>query len=298
MSAKRVDDEVPKLAMLEYVTLDIPFEQEIAEFRRGGAEGIGITEFTGPKGRDITAMKRSLEASGMPVTLCWPEVPSVMPLPGFAGEEDPRARTRAMCDGIRRLSTLSPIGIGCITGPQGAHSSAEARRLVVEGLSQAASVAEELGVKLAIEPIHSSIADRLSLVTTIGETVELIKETGSSNIGVIFDVWHIWDTPNLLAEIKSYVDYFVLAHMCDWRDPTRSWCDRALPGEGIGDVPGLLGALEAAGYRGWHELEVLSDNGYYENNFPDSLWNNTPAEIVKKGHEAFVKCWNERKISD
>lgn len=296
MSSHDRKADLPPFSMLEYVTLHLPFDEELAEFKRAGALGIGVTEFTGPKGRDIVAMKASLKAAGMPVTVCWPEVPSVLPLPGFGGEQDPKARTAGLCDGIRRLSTLNPIGISCITGPQGSYSESEARSLVIDGLSQAAAVAEENGVKLGIEPIHSSIADRLSLVSTIAETVQLIKETGSSNIGIMFDVWHVWDTPALFDDIRNYADTFLLAHMCDWRDPTRSWCDRALPGEGIGNVPAILGALEAAGFSGWYELEVLSDNGVYENNFADSLWNHSPYEIVKMGREAFEKCWTARRV--
>jgi hypothetical protein len=35
----------------------------------------------------------------------------------------------------------------------------------------------------------------------------------------------------------------------------------------------LLGALKTAGYDGWYNLEVLSDNGLFRNSYADSLWN-------------------------
>jgi len=34
----------------------------------------------------------------------------------------------------------------------------------------------------------------------------------------------------------------------DVREPTRSWADRALPGDGPADVPAILRALDAAGW--------------------------------------------------
>jgi sugar phosphate isomerase/epimerase len=55
----------------------------------------------------------------------------------------------------------------------------------------------------------------------------------------------------------------------DRRNPTQGWADRVLPGDGTLDLPGMLRALEAAGYNGWYDLEVLSDNGMFGNNYLD-----------------------------
>ena len=285
----------PRFSTLEYVTLDLPFPEELAAFRAGGATGVGVTEFTGPKGRDIGEMRRALLEADMAVTVCWPEVPSILPLDGFPGESDPATRTTELAECIKRQSELDPIGVACLTGGRGAYDAGEARALAVAGLADAADVAAACGVKLGIEPIHPSISQGLSIVSTIGETAEVITETGSSNIGIMFDVWHVWDSQNLIQEILDHADSFLLAHVCDWREPTRSWADRVLPGDGAADFPGILGALEAAGYDGWYELEVISDNGYWNEAFPDSLWNHPPDELVRMGHEAFLRCWAERR---
>ena len=45
----------------------------------------------------------------------------------------------------------------------------------------------------------------------------------------------------------------------------------------------MLRALEAAGYEGWYDLEVLSDNGMFGNNYPDSLWQVPPVQLVSLG---------------
>jgi sugar phosphate isomerase/epimerase len=282
--------------MLEYITLDISFDLELKAFREGGAEGVGITEFTGPKGRDIDRMKTTLEDQDIAVTVCWPEIPSILPLDGFAGDRDPVARRDRFISCIRRLSTLDPIGIACLTGAQGSYSRAKARAMVVDGLRAAADVAAECDIRLGIEPIHASIAEGLSLVSTISETADLIAECDSPNLGIMFDIWHSWDSPQLRAEIRECVDDFLLVHVCDWREPTRSWADRVLPGDGVADVPGILGQLEAAGYRGWYELEVISDNGVWGNSFPDSLWHHNPRELVSRGKAAFDRCWSARYV--
>ena len=81
-------------------------------------------------------------------------------------------------------------------------------------------------------------------------------------------------------------------HVDDWRDPTRSWCDRVLPGDGIADTAGLLGVLRDGGYDGWLELEIFSDDGLMETEFPDSLWKLDPTELIRRGRDATLAAWN------
>ena len=80
----------------------------------------------------------------------------------------------------------------------------------------------------------------------------------------------------------------------DWRHPTRKWADRVLPGEGVADLPGLLGALDAAGWAGYYDVEIFSDNGTFGNAWPDSLWD-VPAEgLARRAREAFEAVWEAR----
>ena len=76
--------------------------------------------------------------------------------------------------------------------------------------------------------------------------------------------------------------------MSDWREPTRGWCDRVLPGEGIADVERLVGVLTDAGYDGFYDLEVFSDDGTFGNRYPDSLMRVPVQELACRGREAFT----------
>jgi sugar phosphate isomerase/epimerase len=288
----------PKYSILEYATLNLSFADELAAFREGGAQGVGITEFTGPKARERDTMVETLRNSGLEPTVCWPAVPSVLPLTLFGGPQDPEDRVEAMCNGIRSLRSFNPVACGCVTGAQGDYGKIEARQIVVEGLREAARVASSLGLRLALEPIHPSIAEQFTIITTIQQTIDLIELVGEGNIGISFDTWHSWDQPNLFEEIERYTSHFLIVHVGDYRQPTRSWCDRVMPGDGVANVPAILGALEAAGYDGWYETEVLSDNGLYGNAFPDSLWNLSPVELVRQGREALLRCWERRTVLD
>ena len=50
--------------------------------------------------------------------------------------------------------------------------------------------------------------------------------------------------------------------------PTRGWCDRVLPGDGVADLPAILGTLDRAGWDGFYDLEIFSDNGTFGNAWP------------------------------
>jgi sugar phosphate isomerase/epimerase len=101
------------------------------------------------------------------------------------------------------------------------------------------------------------------MITTLAEAAELIEEADRPALGIQFDTWHVWNTPDLVEEIERYAHLFVGVHIADWRKPTRSWADRVLPGDGVAGLPAIFGALERAGWAGYYDLEIFSDNGTF-----------------------------------
>jgi sugar phosphate isomerase/epimerase len=285
----------PRFSVCEITTFAAGFEEDLAACRAGGAEGIGICEFKLPADGNDQAALAAFRSSELKAAICVPATLSVLPLPLMAGPEDPTRRVEAVCAGIRRLAAFAPAACMCLTGPRGARPEAEARRIVVDGLRAIARAAAAVGVRVGLEPIHRSIRDDWSLVTTIPETLDLLDEVGEPNLGLLFDVWHLWDTPNLLAHIRACAHRIVGVHVNDRREPTRSWKDRVLPGEGVIDLPAILGALEAGGYEGWYDLEIFSDNGAFGDNYEDSLWKLPPTEVVRRGRAGFLRAWEARR---
>jgi sugar phosphate isomerase/epimerase len=83
----------------------------------------------------------------------------------------------------------------------------------------------------------------------------------SGALGVAFDVYHnYWDF-EVLDQIKRAGKKRLLAfHICDWRVPTRDLLnDRGMMGDGAIDIPRLRAAAEAAGFDGYVETEIFSD---------------------------------------
>jgi sugar phosphate isomerase/epimerase len=54
-------------------------------------------------------------------------------------------------------------------------------------------------------------------------------------------------------------------HICDWLVPTTDLLnDRGMMGDGVIDLPRVRGWMEAAGYRGLHEVEIFSNRWWAE----------------------------------
>ncbi len=277
----------PRFSVSEFSTMPLSFEEDLAAYAAGGSEGIGLAEAKLPEGQDSESLAK-LRESGLKATICLPTMLSVLPLPPFPGPDDPQERVESLCASVRRLAQFDPEVVLCLTGPAGDRDPVEARRIAVEGLRDVARTAQEVGVRVALEPIHASARDDFTMVDNIPDAVDLVEEVGLP-MGVIFDTWHLWDTPDVLDHIRAHAHRFPAVHVNDWRDPTRGWDDRALPGEGIMDLPAIFGALEAGGFDGWYEMEIFSTETY-----PDSLLKLEPAELVRRGKEGFLKAWEAR----
>ncbi|MCU0783896.1 MAG: sugar phosphate isomerase/epimerase [Verrucomicrobia bacterium] len=154
-----------------------------------------------------------------------------------------------------------------------------------------ARTAADIGVRIGLEPVHTSIKGDWTLVSTVPETLDLLAEVDEPNLGVVFDTWHLWDTPDVLKRAHIYARQFVGVHINDRCEPTRSWKDRVLPGDGVIDLPTIFGALDAGGYDGWYDMEIFSDDGSFGDHYPDSLWKLPPVEVVRRGRAGFLLAW-------
>lgn len=284
----------PKFSVSEITTFHQAYEQDLASYPEAGAQGIGIWEFKLPEGQDAESVAK-LRDSGLKATTCIPGVLSVWPVP-FPGPTDPGERTEALCAAIRRFAPFEPEVILCLTGHPGDTEPAEARRVLVDGMRRAARVAAERGITLGLEPLHRKVYGHWSTIGTIPETIELLDEIGEPNVGILYDVYHLWDTDEVLEDTVRYASRIAPSiHICDWRNPTRNDFDRALPGDGIIDLPAIFSALEAGGYDGWFDLEIFSDDGTFtDQDFEDSIWKQDPLDVVRRGKAGFLKAWEAR----
>jgi sugar phosphate isomerase/epimerase len=257
-----------RLSICEFTTLTATFDEDLAAYSAAGVDGIGVCEL---KLGDRPAER--LRESGLRATHCIPSVPSILPLPLMEGPGEPERRIEALCTSVRRLAELDPVCVVFLTGP------GDASDVVREGIRAFAAAGRAAGVRVALEPVHESQADVFSFAHTIEDALELI---GPEPVGIMLDLWHISDP----AAIAAHADRIVGVHVSDRREPTRSHFDRVLPGDGVLDLAAAFRALDAAGYDGWYDVEIFSDNGVFGDAFPDSLWDSDAAALALRARES------------
>ena len=178
-------------------------------------------------------------------------------------------RAAALDDNRRAIEEAHAIGADCLVLvcgglPQGSKDLPGAREMVREGLHAILPEARAAGVALALEPLHPMTCADRSVLSTLGQALDLCDELGEGT-GVAVDVYHVWWDPDLarqMARAKGRVAGF---HVCDWKVPTTDLVfDRGLPGEGVIDIPAIRAMAEAAGWAGGVEVEVLSNRWWAE----------------------------------
>ena len=277
----------PPFSISQITTLGATFEADLRAYAAAGVDGIGIWEIKLPEGGDDQAHEQ-LEASGLGRAAAVPAVPSILPLPLMEGPADPRERIDAICASVHRLARFEPSSVVCLTGP------GDDRDTVVEGLRTIGDEAARAGVRIGLEPINRVGGEDWTSISSLQEAAELLDDADRPALGIQFDSWHVWNTPEVVDEIERHAHRFVGVHIADWRDPTRGWADRVLPGDGVADLPALLGTLERAGWNGFYDLEIFSDNGTFGNAWPGSLWDVPEEELARRGKEAFERAWSAR----
>jgi sugar phosphate isomerase/epimerase len=268
-------------------TLASTFANDVRAYSAAGVDGIGVWELKLSEGVDAEALEL-LDASGLGSAAAVPAVPSILPLPLMPGPEEPQERTDAICASVHRLAAFAPSSVVCLTGP------GDDRDAVVEALRTIGDEAVRAGVRIGLEPINRVGGENWTMITSLPEAVGLLEDVGHPAVGIQFDSWHLWNTAHLLDDIDRYHERFVGIHISDWREPTRSWADRVLPGDGVADLPAILGALERVGWDGFYDLEIFSDNGTFGNAWPDSHWDVPADELARAGKEAFERAWKAR----
>jgi sugar phosphate isomerase/epimerase len=157
---------------------------------------------------------------------------------------------------------------------------AEARRQIAGGIEAVLPHAEKNDVVLAIEPLHPMYAGDKSAINRMAEAREICEKLGGRHVGIAVDVYHVWWDPDLEEEIRLAGQGGLISafHICDWRVPTRDLLtDRGLMGEGCIDVKRIRGWVEDAGFSGWNEVEVFSEEH----------WAEDQAEYVEKIKKAY-----------
>lgn len=163
------------------------------------------------------------------------------------------ARRQRLTRGIDAARRLGAPRLVCTTGVAGALSWEEAADAWCEAMAPIVAHAAEAGVTLALEHTHALRAD-VGFVHTLRDAIDLARRAG---IGVCMELNACWGERGLYTTIADSIDTVALVQVSDYEIGTRCTPDRLVPGDGDIPLARILGALEAAGYAGDYDLELL-----------------------------------------
>ncbi len=175
-------------------------------------------------------------------------------LPSWIEEDGTRReiRIRHTLDSIRLASGL---GCGNISIPPGGPLNGMSRRkaagLFHAGLDRTAPLAEELGVKLLIEPEPGLFLENSS------EFREFIRDLRSPFIGLNFDIGHFFcageDPAEAFHDLLPWIGH---VHLEDIAADRRH--HHLIPGRGAIELDKVLGAVRSCSYSGDISLELYT----------------------------------------
>jgi sugar phosphate isomerase/epimerase len=101
-------------------------------------------------------------------------------------------------------------------------------------------------------------------VNTLEQALDMCDALGEG-VGVAVDVYHVWWDPKLQSQIARASRRVLGYHICDWLPATRDlFNDRGMMGDGVIDLPRIRSWVEAAGYRGFQEVEIFSELDWWK----------------------------------
>lgn len=266
--------------------------EDIAQCAAIGADAVGLWERKIGPGED-ELLREALAEHGIKAGIMVPNNWTILPVPlnPGAATQTWRDLSADIAESCRRLAKFEPAAVLVGPGGHGARSMmGHPLDDIVEGLKVIGNAAGEAGVRIAFEPYASR---RGAEIHNLSIAVDVIERSGCNNIDLLPDVWHYWPEPNVHAELRQFVDRIVGLQVNDARIQERSWCDRVQPGSGENKCRDLVATLVDAGFTGWYDYEVFSDDGRWGNAWPDSLWAKPHQQFLQEGYDAFARVYSE-----
>ncbi len=240
----------PDVAKGPLALLSGTFEEKLEKAARLGYDGIELM-VRDPALLDFAATKAALDASGL-------EVPQVVTgelygadgLSLVTGDQDLHSRTEQRLESVIDLAAYlgAMVNIGRVRGRLDLLGAVENPwEVAVERLERLVEKAEELGVRINLEPINRYETD---FILNTSEGLRFIRDLGKDNVGLMLDLFHM-----------NIEEVSIEESLC--RAGSRLWhvhiadSNRQYPGSGHLQYEGVFAALRGMGYEGYVSAELL-----------------------------------------
>ncbi len=168
---------------------------------------------------------------------------------------DPKLRQAAADEIQRMVDKTNLVGADTLVGPlfqglgrmSGAPPTQDEKKWSAETLRRAGEYAARHNVRLALEPVNRF---EMYVVNTLGDALEIVKQIGLNNVGLLADTHHgnleEKDLGRAWAEVAPHIFHVHISEN-----------DRGLPGSGHAIPPAVFEILHRSGYAGWLTIEAF-----------------------------------------
>ena len=228
------------------VCVDAVFEGvKIEEACKAVSEsGIPAIEFWGWWNRDIIALKEAAKRYHLGISACCTKFISLV---------DPALR-RDYLEGLKQtIDIAQQIDTNIIISQVGDYLPGVPRKTqqksVIEGLKEAALLLENTGITLTIEPLNEKVDHEGYYLVNSKEAFQIVKEVGSKNIKVLFDIYHQQISEgDLIQNILPNIGY--IGHFHAAGNPGRNELQK-----GEINYPEIFKAISSTKFKGYVGLE-------------------------------------------
>lgn len=227
----------------------------------------------------LPAAAKAIKSAGLALSgYCRGGMFTAMDKAGLKASEDDNRRAVDEAKALNAACLVLVVGAlpGALAGKALTRDIRLARTQVEDGMGKLLEYAREQGMPLAIEPLHPMYAADRACVNTMEQALDLcdlLDPCTSGALGVAVDVYHTWWDPKLEEQIRRAGAKRLLAfHTCDWLTPTSDLLnDRGMMGDGIIDIPLIRSWVEEAGFSGFCEVEIFSQENWWQKSGKDVL---------------------------
>jgi sugar phosphate isomerase/epimerase len=209
---------------------------------------------------------------------------------GFFTRAGAGGRRAALADNRTALAEAAELGadtLALVCGGlvPGSRDLGLARRMVADAIGDLVPDAQRLGVRLGIEALHPMFCADRSVISSLGEAVDLAMQFPADAVGVMVDTYHVWWDARLPDEIARAAGRIAGYQVCDWvlPLPQDTLLGRGHLGDGVIDFGPISAAMTAAGYRGYIEVEI----------FNEDVWNASADQTAATVRERFAAVLGE-----
>ncbi len=237
-----IDDVIPRVAAAGYDTIDI----------WGGRPHVYRHDYSHPA---LIDLRKRIVDEGLSVSSFLPafyRYPHNLCSPNEVIRQDTLDYVRKCADNAQVLGAAYLLI--CPARLLNGQSHADGWQRLADCLNAICEYVSTYPLKVMLEPVNAAVFD---LINTSAEAMEMLRQVGRDNLGVVLDTGHLHLSPETIDQALSRVaNRLFMVHVND-NDGKKQ--QNLIPGDGTFDFPAFLSALKRYGYTGVISAELSGE---------------------------------------